>query len=327
MSSLSPYENTEDAARVLLNKGISSIPIKIDGSKAPALPSWKAYQSRLPTGDEVAGWFGPIRGSALRPSRGIALVCGGVSGNLEALDVDDFGVAVPLLVEIERRKKGLAQRLVKVRTPRPGLLLLYRCAEIEGNQVLARALAEPGTVGKARIETRGEGGYVLGVSSPARCHPRNEIYKFTRANSTYSEIQEISVAERQILFDCARLFDRQVKIGGAVGASNPVARLIGSPLLPGDDFNLRADVRDLLIQHGWQPVGNGSKGELWRRPEKESGWSGQLFPNGLFHVFSSSTGLKQTTYTPFALFAALECGNDFRKATRELALKGYGMKR
>lgn len=320
MNPLIPFENSEQAARSLLNQGICVIPIKVDGSKAPALVEWKPYQSRLPTEEEVRGWFGLIRPSNLPSSRGIALVCGAISGNLEVIDVDDFGVALPLLATIERCRPGLAWSLVKVRTPRPGLQLLYRCAEIEGNQILARS-----EDGKTRIETRGEGGYVLGVGSPARCHLHNEPYRFTRPNSTYEQIREISAGERQIIFECARKFDRQVKIEGVSVSRTPFRREDGSPLLPGDDFNHRADVRALLTKHGWQTAGKGAKGELWRRPDKEKGWSGQLYDNGLFYVFSSSTQLKpQTTYTPFALYAALECGNDFKKATRQLSQQGYG---
>lgn len=320
MNPLIPFENSEQAARSLLDKGICVIPIKVDGSKAPALVEWKSYQSRFPTEEEVIGWFGPIRPSNLRSSRGIALVCGAISGNLEVIDVDDYSIALPFLFEIERCCPGLAWDLVKVRTPRPGLQLLYRCSEIEGNQILART-----EEGRTRIETRGEGGYVLGVGSSARCHPRNEEYRFTRANSTYDQIREISIEERKIIFECARKFDRQVKMGGEGISRTPFRREDGSPLLPGDDFNHRADVRALLTKHGWQPAGKGAKGELWRRPDKEKGWSGQLYDNGLFYVFSSSTQLKpQTTYTPFALYAAMECGNDFKKATRQLSQQGYG---
>jgi hypothetical protein len=43
--------------------GLSTIPIKTDGSKAPAIPEWKPYQQRLPDERELREWFG----NGLRP--------------------------------------------------------------------------------------------------------------------------------------------------------------------------------------------------------------------------------------------------------------------
>jgi putative DNA primase/helicase len=67
-------------ARRLRDAGLSIIPVRTDGSKAPALP-WKAYQSRLPTEAELREWFG-------HPGYGLAIVCGAISDNLEIIDFD-----------------------------------------------------------------------------------------------------------------------------------------------------------------------------------------------------------------------------------------------
>src|SRR5688500_518178 len=39
------------------NAGLSLIPIRGDGSKRPALDSWKQYQQRRPTPAELRDWF------------------------------------------------------------------------------------------------------------------------------------------------------------------------------------------------------------------------------------------------------------------------------
>ena len=37
--------------------GLSIIPIKPDGTKAPAIPSWKQYQDRIAASAELFEWF------------------------------------------------------------------------------------------------------------------------------------------------------------------------------------------------------------------------------------------------------------------------------
>ena len=44
-----PLDHALDA----LLAGKATLPVKPDGSKAPAVDSWKSYQSRLPTEEEV----------------------------------------------------------------------------------------------------------------------------------------------------------------------------------------------------------------------------------------------------------------------------------
>ena len=70
------------AARLARQAGISVIPIRSDGSKRPALASWKAYQQTPATDDDIDGWFESS-------GNGIGWVCGRVSGDLEVLDFDD----------------------------------------------------------------------------------------------------------------------------------------------------------------------------------------------------------------------------------------------
>src|SRR2546423_5762442 len=83
-----------DTARHYLASGFSVIPIKLDGSKAPQGTllareydndgsykyTWKPYTTRYADEAELTRWFS-------KP-RGIAIVCGQISGSFEVLDND-----------------------------------------------------------------------------------------------------------------------------------------------------------------------------------------------------------------------------------------------
>ena len=169
------------------DSGLSIIPIRGDGSKAPAVGSWLPYQSRLPSADDINRWF-------IADNVGIAIVHGIASGNSELIDIDNADVFGPYCAEVERLAPGLVQRLTIIQTPRPGFHLIYRCDTVEGNQVLARTrllpifnedgtpdidpkTGEQKTETKALVETRGQGGYALAPGSPAECHETGRLYE------------------------------------------------------------------------------------------------------------------------------------------------------
>ena len=68
-------------AEAALDAGISVVPPREDGTKAP-LGSWRIFQERLPYLQELDEWYRADN------NQGIGVVCGAVSGNLEALDFD-----------------------------------------------------------------------------------------------------------------------------------------------------------------------------------------------------------------------------------------------
>ena len=69
-----------DKAKEYLEYELSVIPTKED--KLPALPSWKPYQSQRMNKDQVGGFF---TGANIK---GLGIICGAISGNLEVIDVD-----------------------------------------------------------------------------------------------------------------------------------------------------------------------------------------------------------------------------------------------
>jgi hypothetical protein len=300
--------------------GLSVIPVRADGSKA-SVGSWKEFQSRIATDCEIESMF--------RGECGLAIVCGSVSGNLEVLDFDSpehFEFWRELAEEIAPE---LLERLVTVQSPSGGKHLYYRCDKAEGNQKLAQA-REQGEGGKPKletlIETRGEGGYIIAPPSPAACHPDNKPYLLL--NGDFTDVPQITSAERDILLDCARSFNQDFAEVEPPGVGTSV---VGSNR-PGDEFNASFGLPewgDLLSRHGWKKKAKHGGVEYWQRDGKNGkGISATLnFKGGnVLYVFSSNAYpfRANTAYNPFAAYAFLEHGGDFSTAAKALIAQGYG---
>lgn len=139
-----------EMALELVRAGKSIIPIQPKGKK-PALPKWEEYQTRIPTEDEVCGWF------KRNPKANIALVCGAIS-NIVAVDVDG--------------EQG--QAWFKENMPRPN------CYQYTSSKSKFHAFyAHPGhpippAVGISKeVDVRGDGSYVVFAPST---HSSGAVY-------------------------------------------------------------------------------------------------------------------------------------------------------
>jgi hypothetical protein len=326
------------AALSYLGAGLSVIPIRPDGSKRPALAQWKRFQDELPTENHVRGYWRD-------GTRGIGIIGGGVSGNLETIDFDRGKLFGPWCELVEAQAPGLVPRLCVVRTPRDlaGYHVRYRCREttIPGNLKLAQ---EPGTdpeTGKpcvvTLIETRGEGGYAVAPGSPPACHETGQTYDHI-AGPTLTELADIKAGERDILLAVARSFD--LMTGAKAKRSSPTGVGGSGALRPGDDFDRRGpDWSEILEPQGWERGYSRGDTTYWRRPGKSGpGFSATTgYCKGrdgvdLLAVFSSNadpfdgpSGVSPcASYGRFAAYALLNHGGDFKAAARELARQGYG---
>ena len=305
------------AAQSYLAAGFSLIPIKADGSKAPALAQWKAFQQARPGESQLEGWFGD------GTRYGIGLIHGAVSGHSEALDFDQPGLYPRFAGLCHQQGWGdLLDRLTLLETPSGGHHLLYRCTEpVGGNAKLAETADR-----KTLIETRGEGGYTLAPASPLACHPAGTPYLFLRGG--IGAVPTITAAERVALHDMARLFNQYADPRKIVDAPHQKARP-GEALRPGDDYNQRGDYPALLERHGWRELGQAGDKTLWQRPGKTGpgiSATGNYAGSNLFYVFSVNAApfAPQTAYSPFAVYTLLEHAGDFREAARALAQEGFG---
>lgn len=333
----------------LVAAGLSCVPVRLDGSKAPALASWKDYQSRLPNADEVASWG--------RQYAAAGVVAGAVSANLEIIDLDDARLVRPFLESVRQQAPSLFERLTVHRTPRrnengsAGAHVAYRCTEpVAGNQKLAMGAPEPELgedgrpvvdelTGKPRltrktfIETRGQGGYVVVPGSDPRVHDTGRPYEHARG-PRLPEIETISGEERELLLRTARTFDQspaEAYVPPKVEGYKPTDRR------PGDEYASRVSWADILCPAGWVLEGEAGGTQRWRRPGKNKGWSattGLTSKQGtdLLCVFSSNAfpfpgpdgGHICSTHGKFDAYALLHHGGDHRAAATALAQKGFG---
>jgi len=283
--------------------GFSVIPIRADGSKAPALKSWTPFQHRLPSEDDLRQWFG--NGAV----RGIGVVCGAVSGNLAVLDFDseDAFIAFGDLA-VEHGLQELVSRLPCAKTP-AGFHHYFRAPEPLATQVLARA--EDGSV---LVEVRGEGSYAIVPPSPAEVHPDGRPYELVTGD--LCEVPQLTGEEVEDLLSLARTLNRKVE------PAPQALRVTDEAKRVGDRYNEQADVLPLLLQHGWRIEREGRDGNLYlTRPGKERGVSAS-WHEGLRTLYMFSTNAPPfeagRAYSPFAIYTLLEHGGDFSKAAKAL---------
>ena len=322
----------QEAALSYIKYGLSVIPTKLI-NKRPVLKTWKPYQKRIPSVEEITKWFES-------PSLCTAVICGQVSGNLELLDFDAYGESYEQWCSLVKKEDPqLFEKLVIETSQNKGFHVIYRNeTQIQGNQKLsqkgisvsgASEYEYKGKMYESRlyggkwyiipglIETRGEGGYFLCAPSSGYSLIRND----------FSKIPVISKDERDTLLDAARLLNEWIP--EIFEKDKDVEKQGGRP---GDDFNDRGDVKDILDRYGWKKTGRtgnvqgGSIAEHYLRPGKNRGQSASLIDGKTFYVFTSNGAPfdNEKAYSPFAVFALLEHSGNYSEAAKVLAQQGYG---
>jgi len=297
-----------DKAKEYLRAQLSVIPTKED--KLPALPSWKPYQSQRIKEEEAESLFSGAN------VKGLAIICGAISGGLEVIDVDTKHDTTGSLWDelrglIEGNLPELYNRLVIAQTRSGGYHIYYRCSSIAGNLKLSTKLNK-----EVLIETRGEGGYVIAPPTP----------NYTYIQGEPGNIPTITPEERDILFSIAKSFNELEEVKPKV--STPSSTTYNSTgLSPFEDYNQRGDLVALLEGKGWRVVNQrGQRVNLLRPGSTDSKTSGN-YHTGLrvLRVFSSSTEFNPDKgYSPSQVFSLLECNGDNKLTYRRLLELGYG---
>lgn len=301
----------------------------------------------------IKGWQTSAEKHDLSNCQAVGLVCGKLSGGLEAIDVDEkYSISGCMFdrwkKQVHLSDPGLLAKLVVQQTKSGGFHVLYRCPQISGNLKLANryttdeekaktyadsyqnALQSSKTEDEARtiaskaskndkvrvlFETRGEGGFIV-------ICPTNG-YKWLY-NDPYS-LTEISPAERELLHSISRQFNEVVE----EIAIRETKALKTKGLSPFDDYNLRGDVVGLLESHGWRQVGQKAKKTVFLRPGQTTAQSSGNYDHekNWFSVFTTSTEFEpQKAYLPYSVYAILECNGDYTEAAKKLASIGFGEK-
>jgi hypothetical protein len=306
-----------EAALLYKDWGYSVVPVL--ENKRPPL-NWKRYQTERMTERGVFRYFrNPF-------TKGVAIVCGEISGHFEALDFDDkndptFSIYDRFHAELSQRDPLLASKLVPARTKNNGHHLYYRCPQIGSSTALAQ---RPSTLEELKvnpswrirvlIETIGNGGIVI--------VPPSIGYHFTHHG--LQQVASIQPADRTLLHQLARSFNLY-KSPVFLPPTFPFA--LPSSDQPLTDYNERGDVISLLQHHDWYMVYSTPERTFFRRPGKTEHYTSANFHHQLrrFWVWSNNTDFTaQTPYTPSAVYAILRCKQDFRQAAKELIALGYG---
>lgn len=322
------HEQILATALELLEHGYSVIPIKIDGSKAPALSTWKRYTTELPPRVEVVAWFDGAQHGANTFDLGV--VQGAVSGNAELTELEGrAATALPDLKQLAH-DTGLGELWDRVTTgwvemsPSGGFHFHYRVeGEVPGNTKLARAADK-----LVLAETRGEGGQV--VVAPSRHHASGRPWVRLAGGPATAPV--LTLDERDAFHALLRTLDEQPERDNA--AENSRADVTPHDptqgLTPGDDYENRTDWREILEPHGWTLLFARGRTRYWLRPGKARGQgisatTGHADDRDRLFVFTTSTDFAaEVPYTKLGAYALLEHGGDHSAAAKALAKQGYG---
>jgi putative DNA primase/helicase len=314
---------TLDHARRHVAAGLSVIPVRGDGSKAAAVAGWREFSDRRPTEAELAAWF-------RYPARhGIGIPGGPASGNLVVLDFEVLGAFLRWGQALRDDERAALAGSPVICTPKGGRHVYVRTVEPVKGCKLARTAA-----GETVIETRGCQHYVVAPGSPAACHPTGRPYTVARAGWLNGGPHTPMALEvfHGLTVHAAELNEYARPAAHEVVGDRHAGAVTGDR--PGDEFNSRVPWGDILGTIGWKVYQSTGKATYWCRPgKKPAGISASTdFCKGqtggdLLYVFSTSAAPfeAERSYSKFAAYALTRHGGDFTKATKALALAGYGV--
>jgi hypothetical protein len=312
------------AALNFYDAGVSVVPASVDGSKAP-IGSWKKYQSERASREQLIQWFGDGH-------LGIGIVTGAISGNLEMLELEGRAVSSGLLEEAKEIafNSGLSHIWEAISTgyveatPSGGVHFLYQVIDepISGNLKLARRPGEGDSV-EVLAETRGEGGFVVTAPSSGSTHPSGNAWILLKGSP--ATIAALSMEERNAIHAVFRSLDSMpVKESIELALKTPKN---SDQLKPGDDYNNKANWKEILEPKGWKIVFTSGGVTYWRRPGKDIGISattGRNDGDNLYVFTTSSTFEAEKPYSKFAAYTHLEFDGDYSRAASSLRSQGFG---
>ncbi len=291
-----------------LASGLSVLPT--NDIKAPDLASWQSLQSRLATKVEIGTW---------RPSHGVGVICGVISGGVFCIDVDEKNDPTKMLMKeyaalIREQAPELLKRVIIESTPSAGFHVIAKCKTPIRNLKLAKRKDR-----EVLIETRGEGGYFCAAPTPG--------YKLLQGS--FLAVPEITNEDFEILLDCARALNEEAD---EPPAPTGIPHIAGSGKTPMDDYDARIspnEVACLLEGYGWKKVFQRGQAIYFKRPNKADKGISATYNHipGRFYVFTTSTQFEsEHIYKACAVYTMLEHGGDYKAAAKALAAAGYGEK-
>lgn len=331
------------AARELHDAGLCVLPIKADGTKKPSV-SWLPYKVTRTTPEEHDAWFDGDR------PRGIAVVYGKVSGNVELIEFEGLAIREGLLDEVTEimDASGLGEPWAAIlggwvtESPSGGRHYRVRVegGDVPGNTKLASRLAEEheyteeerqrlrekpnSRIVRVLVETRGEGGYGLVEPSGGTVHASGRSY--VRLAGGPGTIPVLDAATVDAIRGVCRMVDKLPQPEAPRTAPRPAPPRPDGSLRPGDDYEARATWEEIL-SGVFRPLTTRGSETYWGWADGVGGvkaTTGKDEHDRLFVFTTSSEFTAEVPYSKFGAYALLNHGGDHKAAARELARLGYG---
>lgn len=301
--------NYLEAALNYHRAGLKVIPFWTDSEGDKVFPKEYATYREAQTEADIRRLFAPTR-------EGIALLC--VDG-IEAVDIDAkhdpkgtiIADLLPAFKEFGITNfHGLVQK-----TKSGGRHIIYRCPNPEGNMKLARRSG----CKEAIIETRGKGGILFITPTPG--------YELVQGDfADLPAYPLLKQEDRDLLISVCRHFDETepVKFEAKV---EPAAQAT-----PGkkswEAYDETTDVLGVMEHYGWRVITKRGDYIRLNRPNAKHGKGidgSVIVSKNVFYPFTSSEQFTPNKgYSPSAVYAVMECGNDFSRAAKELYKMGFG---
>ncbi|WPU91830.1 bifunctional DNA primase/polymerase [Mucilaginibacter sabulilitoris] len=309
----------------LILDGISVIPVRDKDDEASVrlaktpFGSWKKYQSQRVDKSELWALM------EFHNTEAVGIVCGKISGNLEAIDVDvkyKTGIDAILFKDIKAIYPELFVKLRIHKTPSGGWHILYRVAdgEIPGNIKLAgreatneELISSPKNKTYNFIETRGEGGYILA--------PPSLGYSIQKD----ADIPVLTWEERCSLITLCETYNEVIKVAPTYKPTKTESEYYTEN--PWDHFNVNCNPVEFLKEFGWEEFKSNPHFIWFTRPGKNKGVSASWnISKRVFFIFTSSTELDANKgYHPATVLSELKFAGDKRKTYQHLVSNGYGI--
>ena len=303
----------------LLDSGLSLATLSKDKK---ANYSWSPNQTTQLSKEEFTkrynykGGYVKKDNEEMLPTENVALITG--YNNVEVIDVDLK--VFPTLPEQAKFWDELHEYLhsniddfdlkfVIYKTKNQGYHILYKCKTIVGNTKIAKLEGHKECV----IESRGKGGYVV-------------VYENKISKLDYTEIQEITERDRQILWDICRTYNFVEVQEEIVPTKKPATIYPESEgITPWKDYNDKTNIFD-IIGEDFKIVKKLSKHYIILRHGATSSQSGYVYiDSGCMYLFSTGTIYpNEKLITPFQAYTIKNHRGDFTAAAKELYNKGFG---